>query len=242
MSKETKKGKLYLVSAGIGDMDNMTLRAHKTIKEADIVLAMKFVRQQYAALLEDKETHDSGHGLFTNMDEASGIRGNKEEIRSIVRSGVAAGKNVVVMDFGDPLLYSPQSGYLTEFADLNPEVVPGISSFNAANAAIKREITSGYNNAVILTEAMSGWNDEERLSKLAATSSTLVLFTMRMDIENVVSQLKKHFPGDTPAAIVCSAGFKEKEKAIRTTLDELVQTVNDTEHSWDYLLYVGNFL
>lgn len=233
-----KQGKLYLVSAGIGDPDNMTLRAHKIIKSADVVLAMKFIRKQYAELLKDKEVHDAGHGLFMDLD-SHGERGNEEEVRSIVRENVEAGKTVVVLDFGDPVLYSPQSGYLIEFKDLNPEVVPGISCFNAANAAIGREITSGYNRAVILSEAMKNWDDENRLEKLAASGATLVLFTMRMDIDNVASRLKKQLPGETPVTLVCSAGFKEKENVVQTKLDSLVDCIQKENPSWDYLLYVG---
>ncbi|PIE55253.1 MAG: tetrapyrrole methylase [Dethiosulfovibrio peptidovorans] len=234
----TAQGKLYLVGAGVGDLDNMTLRAYKIIQSADIVLAMKFIHEQYAGLLEGKEVYDSGHGFFMNLN-APEAHGDEAKVRSIVRKNIHAGKIVVILDFGDPVLYSPQSGYLTEFADLNPEVVPGVSSFNAANAAIGFEITGGYNRAVVLSEAMSNWSEEGRLEKLAATGAILVLFTMRMDVDNVVSQLKKHLSGDTPVTLVCSAGFKDREKVIRTRLDLLAQCIQEERPSWDYLLYIG---
>lgn len=238
MNNKNKQGKLYMVSAGIGDPDNMTLRAYKTILEADIVLAMKFIRNQYSDMLEGKEVYDAGHGLFSKM-AASVKYGDEDKVRSIVRDGVTAGKIVVVLDFGDPTLYSPQSGYLKEFADLRPEVIPGISSFNAANAAIGLEITDDYNRAVVLSEAMSNWGNEDRLEKLAATGAILVFFSMHLDIGNLVLRLKNYFSSNTPVAVVCSAGLKNKEKVIRTTLASLAQCMKEERPSWDYLIYVG---
>lgn len=233
------KGKLYLVSAGIGDPDNMTLRAHRIVSTADIVLTMQFLRKQYAVLLAGKEVHDAGHGLFTKIEEGKGAYGDKEKIRSVIREGVAAGQTVVVLDFGDPVLYGPHSGYLREFADLKPVVVPGVSSFNAANAALGVELTGDYDRAVVLSEAMDNHSNDDHLARLAATGSTLILFTMRMNIERVYQALKRHFSGETPVAMVCGAGFSARERVIRTSLDQLTKSFVEEQPPWDYLLYIG---
>lgn len=235
----TNKGKLYLVSVGIGDADNMTIRAKKTIEQADIVFAMDFVRDNLTALLADKDVRDAGHGFFTKETMNSARGDDEDKQRKIIREAIAAGKTVAVLDFGDPTLFSPQSGYLREFADLDPKVIPGISSFNAANAAIGVELTGKYDRAVILTEAMHERDGgRERLAQLAATHSTLVFFTMRMDLADTVTLLKSYYPGDTPAVIVCHAGFAEKETVLRATLDTIVESATDV--AWEHLLYVGS--
>ncbi len=236
-------GQLYLVSAGIGDPDNMTIRAHRIIKSADIVLAMDLVSKPLADLLDGKELHNAGHGLFTGVNVNSGGPKAEDKIRKIIRTGYSEGKTIAVLDFGDPTVYSPQSAYLREFSDLNPKVIPGISSFNAANAVLGRELTGNYDRAVILTEAMKGWDGaRERLQKLAATQSTLVFFSMRLDLKEVVSDLKEHYPSDTPIAIVLNAGFAEKEGTIRGTLDTIIEISNDKTLPWQHLIYVGDFL
>lgn len=240
---ETQSGHFYLVSVGIGDPDNMTIRARKIIEAADIVFAMKFIRTQLAFLLEGKEVHDAGHGLFSKMTKNTAMIEEEKRIPPIIRSAVAAGKTVVVLDFGDPTLYSPQSGYLTEFADLSPQIIPGISCFNAANAALGREITGAYDHAVILTEAMCGWEgSKERLAKLAATQSTLVFFAMRMDLDEVVGELKNHYAPDTPVAIVAHAGFSDKETVYNASLETVARLASQEKLSWDHLIYVGDFL
>ena len=239
-------GTLYLVSVGIGDLDNMTIRARNIIEQADIVLAMQFIREQLADLLEGKAVYDAGHGLFTGSDINSGTPEDEEQVRAVIRDGIRDGKTVAVLDFGDPTLYSPQSAYLKEFSDLNPKIIPGISSFNAGNAALGRELTRAYDRAVILTEAMNDPDNpqplRERLEKLAATHSTLVLFAMRLDLPLVAQELMRHYPADTPVAIVTHAGFSEQENVIRGTLETIAEQTRDMDLPWQHLLYVGDFL
>ncbi|OXS28377.1 MAG: hypothetical protein BCS36_09650 [Desulfovibrio sp. MES5] len=229
-------GRLFLVSVGIGDCDNMTIRARKTIEQADIVLAMAFIGEQYADVLSGKEVHDAGHALFTTLHAAKS--GDEERVRHIVREAFSAGKTIAVLDFGDPTLYSPQSGYLKEFADLNPQIIPGISSFNAANAVLKKELSGLYDHAVILTET----RDVEQLEQLAATRSTMVLFTMRMDLPAVISMLQRHYPGSTPVALVVNAGFSAKEQVVHATLETIIAQVEKEPPAWAHLIYIGDFL
>lgn len=236
---ENNKGKLYLVSTGIGDIDNITVRADKIIREADVVLAMPFIQQTFSSLLDGKRVYDAGHAFFTNQPYNTAKENDEENIRKIVRDAVSSGKNVAVLDFGDPTIFSPQSAYLKEFADLSPEVVPGISSFNAANAAIGQEITGDYNKPIILTEAMES---NERLDQIAATGSTLVFFTMQMNLPETVNRLKKYYSVDTPAVIVSHAGVSASQTVLRATLETIVDAVEKLDIPWQHLLYVGDAL
>ncbi|MDQ2080746.1 SAM-dependent methyltransferase [Xanthobacteraceae bacterium Astr-EGSB] len=239
-------GRLSLVSVGVGDVDNITVKALKTIESAHVVFGMGFIVKQYGHLLEGKEVHDSGHASFLGMSSTAGPRPptREEELTAIaiIRDAVAAGKNVVVLDFGDPTLYSPQAGYLVEFADLQPEVVPGISSFNAANAVLRKELSGNFDRPVVITHAMAGRDDGDHLETLAAAGATLVFFTMGMDLKRVTETLKRRLPRDTPAVIVRQAGFERKQTAISATLDTIVAKVDGASLPWAYLLYVGEAL
>lgn len=243
-----EKGGLYLVSTGVGDPDNMTVRAHKIISKASIVFARKGASERMPELLAGKEIHDAGHGMFWN----NGNKGNrpKAEIaaqedatRRIIRTGVAAGKTVVILDNGDPAIYGPHTGYLKEFSDLNPEVVPGISSFNAANAALKTGVTGGSSRAVILTAATQtpGEKTGDTLARLAESRSTMVFF-MDRNLAEAVKQLKTHYAGTTPIAIVSEAGSAKKQAVLKATLDTVVERTGNGKLPFQHLIYVGDFL
>ncbi|MEE9905137.1 MAG: hypothetical protein K4305_06915 [Chlorobium sp.] len=269
-------GHLFLVSTGTGDLDNMTIRAHKVITQADIVFTMQpeGADKRYGDLLKGKKLYPAGHGLFWKRDRAEndnrkadgkaeraakhakGKEGDKDkdnrrrhedpakleaQARKVIREAVGAGRNVVVLDNGDPLVYGPHSGYLKEFEDLKPIVVPGISSFNAANAALQRGVIGGEGRAVILTSSKGGAGNSDHVKKLAESRSSMVFF-MNRSIPELVAELKTSYPGDTPIAIVADAGFRKEEKVIKATLDTIVGQLGPDKLPFAHLVYVGDFL
>ncbi|MBG0776338.1 MAG: tetrapyrrole methylase [Desulfovibrionaceae bacterium] len=239
-------GRLYLVGLGVGDRDNMTLRAQKIVAKADVVFAMKRMLKDYAEMLEGKDLYDAGHGLFASFGRRGGDSSALEaQARKVIRKAVAEGKTVAILDGGDPMIYGPHTGFLTEFADLNPEVVPGVSSFNAANAALLRGVASGkVSHSVILTAAFGvreGYTGKDTLAELGKTQSTMVFFTMGMNLPEVVEQLKRSYPADTPIAIVSYAGYRDKEQVLRATLDTILER-SGGKLPFEHLIYVGDFL
>jgi len=240
----------YLVSMGIGDPDNITVRALKTARQADVVFAMTRVQENFSELLQGKEVYNAGHGLFTPMarrkqtDEE--VDALEAQTRNIIRKAVNAGKTVAVLDYGDPLVYGPQVGYLKEFQDLNPVVIPGVSSFNAANAVLAQGVTNGpRNESVILTAAKTtreGYQGTDPLVKLAESQSTLAFFTMGLALPEVVRQLMQHYPEKTPVAIVLHAGVAEKQSVLRATLDTIVERTEGGTLPFEHMIYVGEFL
>ncbi len=250
-----KKGKYYLVGVGPGDADLATLRAIDVMKKADLVFARENMARKFKPYLEGKEVLSGYHRLFPfykqkcenkkSTGDASGRRQpmscetyhqKQEEFAALVRKAVAEGKTVAMLDGGDPLVYGPCAWSLTELSDIETEVVPGLSCFNAANAALRAGVTEGKSShSVILA---SGWSVE----KMAASRSTMVLFTMRTKFQKFVDGLSKHYSADTPVAIVFSAGYAEKEKVMHGTLGSILDQVGSDRLPFEYLLYVGDFL
>lgn len=236
-----KPGKFFLIGVGVGDADHITVKAQNTILAADIVFTMDFVRERLSDLLRGKEIYPAGHGYFTDAAINDAPPGEEDRYRALIRKAVAAGKTVAVLDFGDPSLFSPQRGYLVEFADLDPKVIPGLSSFNTANAALCGAVTGGTGRAVVLAEAVSGRPDlSERLGKLAATGATLAFFTMKMDLPEVTAELMKHLPAETPVTIVVNAGSTVDEIVLRATLATVVEKTRDMNLPWAHMFYVGD--
>jgi precorrin-4 methylase len=248
---------LFLVSVGNGDPDNITLRAINTIKDSQIIFCDKRIRDKFPILLMGKEIHDTGFGIFgiygkTPEEARKNKRFNYDEklkeyneINSIIRKAVKEGKTVSVLDSGDPTIYGPNMWYVEAFEDLNPEIVPGISCFNAANAALKKGVTSGKSaHSVILTASFGReeYSGTDSIEKLAANQATMVFFTMFLNIEEVVGKLKTQYPGETPIAIVQHAGYRAQEYIIQGTLDTILEKLKGDKLPHEYLIYVGDFL
>jgi len=252
----TLKPGLYLVSMGSGDADNLTLRAAHTIKGSDIIFCRKEVPEQFPDLLEGKDIHDPGFGIFAIYGKPpEEAKRNKrfdyeekmkqfEEIAGIVRTAVKDGKVVSVLCSGDPTIYGPNMWYAEAFEDLEPQIVPGISCFNAANAALRKGVTRGVKaHSVILTASFGReeYTGPDSIEELSRNQATMVFFTMFLDLEKVVEKLKTHYPSETPIAIVLYAGYKEKEKVIYGTLDTIVKETG-SKLPFEHLIYVGDFL
>jgi precorrin-4/cobalt-precorrin-4 C11-methyltransferase len=256
-AKEQATTRLYLVSTGNGDPDNITLRAINTIRDSAVIFCDKRTRDKFPILLQDKEIHDPGFGLFAiygkKPEEAKKNKRFKyeekikelHEITTIIRNAVKQGKVVSVLDSGDPTIYGPNMWYLEAFEDLDPEVIPGVSCFNAANAALRKGVTSGVKaHSVILTASFGReeYTGPDSIEKLAQNQATMVFFTMFLDLEKVVEKLRTHYPPDTPIAIVLFSGYKEKEKIIHATLDTILEKTKGEKLPFEHLIYVGDFL
>ena len=256
-SAEKGAARLYLVSTGNGDPANITLKAVETIEASDVIFCRDKTVDKFPDLLEGKAIHDPGFGIFAvygkSKDEFEMSRrfdydekmAEFEKINGIIRAAVKAGKTVSVLCSGDPTIYGPNMWYMEAFADLDPEIVTGVSCFNSANAALERGITSGIKaHSVILTATFGreGYDGPDSVDKLARHQATMAFFTMFMDRAAVVEKLKTHYPADTPVAVVQHAGYPKKEQVILGTLDSILEKLEGRDIGFEYMFYVGDFL
>ncbi|MDY6830579.1 MAG: SAM-dependent methyltransferase [Thermodesulfobacteriota bacterium] len=251
------KGQLFLVSTGNGDPGNITLNAVNTIKDSDVIFCHERTRDKFPILLQGKEIHDPGFGIFavygkTKSEFKSSKRFDYDEkmaeyrkIDTLIRGAVKQGKTVSVLCGGDPTIYGPNMWYMDAFKDLDPDIVTGVSCFNSANAALEKGITSGIKaHSVILTATFGNeaYDGPDSVEKLAKHQATMAFFTMFMDMDAVVKKLKVHYPGDTPVAIVQHAGYRDTERVIYGTLDTILDKADGEDELFEYMVYVGDFL
>jgi precorrin-4 methylase len=247
---EPAEAGFYLVSIGVGDVDLITLRAIDTIGKSQVVVCRQRTADQFAKYLEGKEIlDDSLSGWRTYGKRCSDIedpqaraaclkgRERRATLINRIRRAVNDGKSVAILAGGDPLIYGgPYRWYLEEFKDLHPRVVPGVSCFNAANAALGRDIMLGKgSHSAVLTTARD-------IDKFAQHHPTMVIFTMHTKFEDLVEKLKIHYPPDTPIAIVFYAGYKDKERITRGRLDTILEKTRGKDFPFEHLVYVGNFM
>jgi precorrin-4/cobalt-precorrin-4 C11-methyltransferase len=240
----------YLVSLGVGDPDLITLRAINTIKASDVIVCRDHTQKEFAEYLKGKTILDqSMAGWRGYRKDCSSIKDPKEraecqkradsraQLIKAIRSSVEAGKTVSVLGSGDLMIYGgPYRWYLKEFNDLNPKIIPGVSCFNAANAAMGKDIMSGKacHSAVLTTF--------REIDQLAGSHPTLIIFTMHTKFNELVDKLKTHYPASTPIAIVFYAGYKQKEHIVRGRLDTIIAQTKDKSFPFEHLVYVGDFM
>lgn len=221
---------VYLVGAGPGDPDLLTIKAQKILMQADVILfADSLVPEQI---------------LHLCRPDAEIIRtANKtlEEILPLMVERVLEHKSVARLQSGDPSLYSAIHEQMQALAaaDVNFEVIPGISAFQAAAAKLKVELTVPGLVQTIILSRISGRTAvpaPEELASLAAHQASLCLYLSARHVEEATSQLLKHYPPETPVAICFRLGWPD-EKILLVSLDKMA-TVTQEENLIRTTLYV----
>ncbi len=251
---EKKSPPFYLVGLGPGDPDLMTLRAVKVIEKADVIVCSKSWAEKLAEYLKGKKLYHGYWRLFPyyghdpsefegdERRECEEYARKRDEFVALVRAAIAEGKTVAMLDGGDPLVYGPCAWALEEFEDLNPVVVPGVSCFNAGNAALRRCVTTSDRTKSVILTAADWIGGEDTIEELSAHRTTMVLFTMRTEFGEFIEKLSINYPPETPIAVVKNAGYSEKEEVIESTLGAVLDQVGKKGPGSVYLIYVGDFL
>ncbi len=226
--------KVYLVGAGPGDPELLTIKARKLLEAADIILyAGSLIPEEMLAGTRAKKINSAGLSL--------------PEIVAILVEEAKKGKLVIRLHSGDPSLYGAIAEEIEELTarGIAFEIIPGISSFLAAAAALGCELTyPEVSQTVIITRAAGKTPvpEKEALSGLATHQATMVLFLSASLIDKVVKELLQGgYDPETPAACVYRVGWPD-QKIIRTSLRELALKVKEANIKRQALILVGKAL
>jgi precorrin-4/cobalt-precorrin-4 C11-methyltransferase len=188
-------GKVWIVGAGPGAPDLLTLRAARAIEQAEVLIwTDSLVNPQLAAMAPE------------GCERVRTSTLTLEEVMAVMLERTAAGKRVVRLHDGDTCLYSALHEQLCRLldADVDVEVVPGLSAYQATAAALQAELTiPGLVQTIVLSRAggRTGVPDREQLQQLAALQASLCLYLSARHVEEVQAELLLHYPADTPVAI-----------------------------------------
>lgn len=221
---------VYIVGAGPGDPELLTIKAQRLLAQADVIL--------FADSLVPKSVLE---GVRPDAELIRTAHKTLEEILLLVTDRVRAGKSVVRLHSGDPCLYGAvqEQMYALLAAEIPFEVVPGISAFQAAAARLRVELTlPGLVQSIILTR-ISGRTQvpkTEELASLAAHQASLCLYLSARHVAQAQQELMRHYAPTTPVAVCFRLGWPD-EKIWLVPLQEMT-TITQQENLIRTTLYV----
>jgi uroporphyrin-III C-methyltransferase len=220
MTNET--GKVYLVGAGPGAPDLLTLRAAKILASADIVFYDALVHPETVALAENARKVAVGKRVGQVSTDQRFIN------RSLVEA--ARGHKIVVrLKGGDPMLFGRAQEEITVLQDANIEfeIVPGITAALAASAALKQSLTQrGIARSVTFATPRIGPNEvASDWQNAVENSDTAVLYMASRDSANIAKRLIKSGKAPNLPVVIVENISLPNEQQLRMTLNELANSV-----------------
>jgi len=211
-----KPGTVYLVGAGPGDPDLLTVKATRLVESAGVILHDDLVPQAILSLAPSAE--------IVNVGKRCGTKSiTQEEINALMVEHAQAGLSVVRLKSGDPLLFGRAAEEMSSLRDAGVpfEVVPGITSALAAAAAIRASLTDRHcaSNVIFSTGHHAQSHNDAALP--AKEDATRVVYMPGRDLTLLAEEWKgEGLPAELPCVLVCCAGQPDQE-VISTTLGSL---------------------
>ena len=226
-------GHIEIVGAGPGDPELVSVRGKKFLETADLIL--------YAGSLVPRElTFYAKPGCVVRSSASM----NLEEQFDLMKEFYDRGLLVVRLHTGDPSIYGAIQEQMAFFDRYNMSyhITPGISSFQAAAAALRSQFTIPEKvQSIILTrgEGRTPMPEREQLHKLAKSRSTMCIYLSAAIVEDVQRELMMEYPPETPVAACYKLTWKD-ERIYRGQLKDLAKIVRDNNLTLTTLLVVGD--
>jgi uroporphyrin-III C-methyltransferase/precorrin-2 dehydrogenase/sirohydrochlorin ferrochelatase len=230
-------GKAWLVGAGPGDPNLLTVRALQILQAADVILHDRLVSDEVLALARRDVD-------FIPVGKSPGCRADSQpEINELLVSLVRAGKRVCRLKGGDPFIFGRGGEELEALAaaDLPHEVVPGITAAAACAASAGIPLTHRNLSQSVVFVAAHGKGSVDRLDwqSLARDRQTLAFYMAVSRFPELMNKLIGHGrPADTPIAIV-ERGTMPDQRIVRGRLGQLVLLAESQRITAPAILIVG---
>jgi precorrin-4/cobalt-precorrin-4 C11-methyltransferase len=227
--------KVFIIGAGPGDPRLLTLRAAELIAACPVVLYTgSLVPQAVIAMARsDAKVLDSS-------------RMTLDEIIEVIKEAHRANQDVARVHTGDPVIFGSTAEQMRRMDQLAIpyEIVPGVSSFTAAAAALGKELTlPEVSQTVILTraEGRTPMPDREKLVDLARHHATLALFLSITLLREVTQLLIPEYGEDCPVAVVHKASCPD-QRIVTGTLGDITARVRRSGIKTQSMILIGRVL
>ncbi|TDQ42728.1 uroporphyrinogen-III C-methyltransferase [Aureibacillus halotolerans] len=231
------EGFVFIVGAGPGDPDLITVKGLKAIQSADVLLYDRLAAKELI-----QHTRKQCEKIYVGK-QPGGHRTTQEEIHELLLSKARQGKIVTRLKGGDPMIFGrgAEEAHALSSAGVRYEIIPGISSGSAVPTAVGIPLTfRGISQSVTF---VTGHAQDERLEPnwraLAQATDTLVIYMGVAKSESITTQLSEGGLSTlTPAAII-QWGTTEKQKTVITTLGDLPEAIQTDEIQAPAIIIIG---
>ena len=215
------KGKVYLVGAGPGDPELLTLKALRLLQSAEAVLHDDLVAPEILQLIPSSAQI---HNVGKRCGKKKILQG---EINDLMVALAASGLRVVRLKGGDPLIFGRAGEEIETLRRHNIafEIVPGVTSAMGAAAAAQIPLTHRRASSalVLITAHRASENnaaEKDAWSKLVASGATLVIYMPGQNYSDIAHRLRTAgLAGETPCAVISRATTKYQRTHRTTVLD-----------------------
>jgi uroporphyrin-III C-methyltransferase/precorrin-2 dehydrogenase/sirohydrochlorin ferrochelatase len=236
VDSQSPEGEVYIVGAGPGDPELLTLRALRLMQQCDVVLYDRLVSQEILALVRrDADRIDVG--------KRSGGKGwSQERIHQAMIRLARDGMRVLRLKGGDPLIFGRGGEEMEALAAAGVayQVVPGITAASGCAAYAGIPLTHrNHAHSCVFVSGHDVENVEYDWQRLAAPGQTIVFYMALGQIGTICRELRRHgLPDTTPAALVAQGTTREQE-IVRSTLAALADIAAERRPRPPALLIVG---
>lgn len=233
------KGTVYLVGAGPGDPELLTLKALRLIQTADVIVYDRLVSQDILDLIP------AGAARVDVGKRPNNHPVPQPDINRLLVRLAEGGSSVVRLKGGDPFMFGRGGEELIELVDggFPVEVVPGVTSAQGCAAAAGIPLTHrGFASGVryITGHCRANVDLDFDWQGLADQNTTLVIYMGLANIGHIAERLMAHgMPGAMPVMAIAN-GTRSDERRIRTTLEEVATAVTSFRLTGPVLFVVGD--
>ena len=226
---------VHFIGGGPGDPDLITVRGAQLVASCPVVI--------YAGSLVPRAVVARAQATARVLD-SSGM--TLDQIVGEMEAAHRDGKSVARVHTGDPSLFGAIAEQMRALDALGIpyDVVPGVSSFTAAAAALRCELTvPGISQAVIIARApgRTPVPERQRLDGLARHGATLALFLSAGLVDETVAALVPAYGAGCPVAVVHRASWPD-QRILRGTLADIAEQVRAARIDATAMILVGRAL